>query len=523
MHPPGARCRAPSTISSPVPAVDAATGSLRLRPRRPAPARGPGHLDHRRAPVEPPGGLHRVAERPGDRGRAVRPAERVEGALAAVGHRHLVAVPPGCDGGARRSPRPPRRRSRCRGACREPRRHVAARSIWPHRCPPLPAMPASLPMAVATVAPMAPLVRPADRPRVQPGPGVVRDRDDDGALVSQAGRGRAGVRASARSSRAATSTWIAAAMSDGDRGGGRRAWSRPRASASGCSPSTPRPTGSPTTWCATRCSGSRTTGCGTSPASPPSTRRWRDGLGRLPAVNQAFADAVAEVAPEGATVLVQDYHLCLVAARLRDRRPDLRVRALQPHAVRPARCGSAPCPTPRRRSCSRAWPPTAPAASTRQRWADDFAASRTRARRPRAADVRRRRSPPTRTTSGRRPRRPSAPRRWPRSRRRVGDRAVIGRVDRIELSKNILRGFLAFDVLLEAHPEHRGRVVFVAVAYPSRAGVPATPPTASEIERGRRARSTTGGAPTTGSRSCSTSRTTTRGRSRCCAGPTCCW
>ena len=54
----------------------------------------------------------------------------------------------------------------------------------------------------------------------------------------------------------------------------------------------------------------------------------------------------------------------------------------------------------------------------------------------------------------------------------VGDRAVIGRVDRVELSKNLLRGFLAFDDLLERYPQHRERVVFVAGAYPSREGVP---------------------------------------------------
>jgi trehalose 6-phosphate synthase len=54
----------------------------------------------------------------------------------------------------------------------------------------------------------------------------------------------------------------------------------------------------------------------------------------------------------------------------------------------------------------------------------------------------------------------------------VGDRALIGRVDRVELSKNQLRGFLAYRELLERHPEHHGRVVFVAGAYPSREGVP---------------------------------------------------
>jgi trehalose 6-phosphate synthase len=54
----------------------------------------------------------------------------------------------------------------------------------------------------------------------------------------------------------------------------------------------------------------------------------------------------------------------------------------------------------------------------------------------------------------------------------VQDRFVIGRVDRVELSKNLLRGFQAYAELLESHPEHRERVVFVAHAYESRPGVP---------------------------------------------------
>ena len=55
----------------------------------------------------------------------------------------------------------------------------------------------------------------------------------------------------------------------------------------------------------------------------------------------------------------------------------------------------------------------------------------------------------------------------------LGDRLLITRVDRIELSKNLLRGFAAFDLLLERHPELRERVVFGAFGYPSRQGVPA--------------------------------------------------
>src|SRR5207244_11104393 len=54
----------------------------------------------------------------------------------------------------------------------------------------------------------------------------------------------------------------------------------------------------------------------------------------------------------------------------------------------------------------------------------------------------------------------------------VGDRHLILRVDRIELSKNLLRGFLAFDDLLHARPEWRGLVRFAALIYPSREGLP---------------------------------------------------
>src|SRR5690606_16604298 len=40
-------------------------------------------------------------------------------------------------------------------------------------------------------------------------------------------------------------------------------------------------------------------------------------------VNVAFADTVADTAPEGAAVLVQDYHLSLLGQLLAERRPDL--------------------------------------------------------------------------------------------------------------------------------------------------------------------------------------------------------
>jgi trehalose 6-phosphate synthase len=52
-----------------------------------------------------------------------------------------------------------------------------------------------------------------------------------------------------------------------------------------------------------------------------------------------------------------------------------------------------------------------------------------------------------------------------------GDWRIILRIDRIEPSKNIVRGFQAFDELLELHPEHRAKVKFLALLVPSRLGV----------------------------------------------------
>jgi trehalose 6-phosphate synthase len=51
-------------------------------------------------------------------------------------------------------------------------------------------------------------------------------------------------------------------------------------------------------------------------------------------------------------------------------------------------------------------------------------------------------------------------------------RKLIVRIDRTELSKNIVRGLAAYRELLIAHPEWRGRVMHLAFAYPSRHDLP---------------------------------------------------
>jgi trehalose 6-phosphate synthase len=55
--------------------------------------------------------------------------------------------------------------------------------------------------------------------------------------------------------------------------------------------------------------------------------------------------------------------------------------------------------------------------------------------------------------------------------RRRRDHLIL-RVDRADLSKNVLRGFTGYDLFLEQHPEFRERVTFVAQLMPSRTDVP---------------------------------------------------
>ena len=54
----------------------------------------------------------------------------------------------------------------------------------------------------------------------------------------------------------------------------------------------------------------------------------------------------------------------------------------------------------------------------------------------------------------------------------AGGRQLIVRVDRTELSKNVVRGLAAYRELLVTRPEWRGRVTHLAFAYPSRSELP---------------------------------------------------
>ena len=264
----------------------------------------------------------------------------------------------------------------------------------------------------------------------------------------------------------------------------------------------------------------------------------RDWLAYM-AYNQAFADAVAEEAADGARVLVQDYHLTLVPAMLRARRPDLRIGHFS-HTPWAAP-GLLPLP-------ARGDGPLGPRGAARRRLGRVPHAALGGGLRPLLRRRPRRRShgPLRRRTAVRAARGPRGPdRRATRSastcqglraraaerdvevrlaalREQLGDRKVLVRIDRTELSKNIVRGLLAFRELLATHPEWRERVVHLAFAYPSRHDLPEYRAYTAEVhEHGRRDQrrarhaGLAAGAP-------ATSRTTSPARWRRTGSPTSC-
>lgn len=209
------------------------------------------------------------------------------------------------------------------------------------------------------------------------------------------------------------------------------------------------------------------------------TQRWAS----FERYNEAFARALAEDAAPGALVLVQDYHLALVPRMLRLIRPDLRISHFShtPWAP-PDFLRMLPAPVARQLLVGILGADRA--AFLTERWADAFvdcceqllgatiwnAGSRSRsighgAHRTRigvhslgvdAAGLEERAH------------RSDVEAALVQLRSVVGDRQAVVRVDRTELSKNIVRGLQAFRALLSSHPEWHERVVHLAFAYPSR-------------------------------------------------------
>ena len=200
--------------------------------------------------------------------------------------------------------------------------------------------------------------------------------------------------------------------------------------------------------------------------------------------NRSFAIALAEEGDRDPVYLIQDYHLALVPGLLA-RAPSGRAhRPLHAHAVR-----------------RRDVPPHPPGAHARRDPARDGGRRRGRVPGPAVG----RELPPVGAGTARMPR---PARRTLRDRRSSGhcraafpvavsahsiretatrpeikqvrqelkewkgDAALLLRVDRLEPSKNILRGFLAYELFLRSNPSWQGRVKFLALFSPSREALP---------------------------------------------------
>ncbi|MFE6687110.1 trehalose-6-phosphate synthase [Streptomyces sp. NPDC057743] len=219
---------------------------------------------------------------------------------------------------------------------------------------------------------------------------------------------------------------------------------------------------------------------------------FRDQWAAYEAYNAAFADALAEGAGPGAAVLVQDYHLALVPGMLRQARPDVRIAHFSHTPWAPPEY-FAILPDDVQRKLTLGILGADRANFLTERWARAFTACCERALEPDCTAHWPRHETPSvvavpsegearRTRIGvhglgadaeflrERSRRPDVEERMAALRAQIGgvDRKTIVRVDRTELSKNIVRGLLAYRRLLADRPEWRERVVHLAFAYPSR-------------------------------------------------------
>ncbi|MFE0800685.1 trehalose-6-phosphate synthase [Streptomyces sp. NPDC058812] len=210
------------------------------------------------------------------------------------------------------------------------------------------------------------------------------------------------------------------------------------------------------------------------PLEPAFDAEFRRQWASYEAYNRAFAEALAEEAAEGAVAIVQDYHLTLVPGMLRELRPDLRIGHFSHTPWAPVDYFRL-LPDDIAEQVLRGMLGADRLGFLTRRWADAFTAccdalvcglggteigvhglgadADFLRQRSHEADVDERMAA-LRDEIG------TAP--------DGGARRTIVRVDRTELSKNIVRGLLAYRELLAGRPEWRERVVHVAFAYPSR-------------------------------------------------------
>ncbi len=202
-------------------------------------------------------------------------------------------------------------------------------------------------------------------------------------------------------------------------------------------------------------------------------------------VNRTFAEALAGEADRSPVYLVQDYQLALVPGHLRAMRPDARI-AHFTHTPFAGPTYLRLLPAPVREELLAGMLGADVLGFQADPWAENFLLCVRESLGGAKVDIRRRRI----DYEGRRTlvrtypialdpaplRRVAASPEVKALRRELGawrgDAKLLLRVDRLELSKNIVRGYRAYDAFLSANPDWRGKVRFLSLLPRSRTEIP---------------------------------------------------
>ena len=209
---------------------------------------------------------------------------------------------------------------------------------------------------------------------------------------------------------------------------------------------------------------------------------WRRQWAGYLRYNEAFATALAQEAAPGARVMIQDYHLFLAPRMLRRLRPDVRI-AHFTHTPWVSAEHIESLPGDVAEMLVDGMLGADVIGFHTERWAELFRSTcrSVLGLEPRGVEVF-----PLGVDADellKRARRRDVETALARLEDLVGDCAVIGRVDRTELSKNVWRGLLAYRELLRTRPQWRGKVVHVVYNNPSREDLPAYREYTAAIER----------------------------------------
>lgn len=197
---------------------------------------------------------------------------------------------------------------------------------------------------------------------------------------------------------------------------------------------------------------------------------WQKAWQGYERVNKIFADAIVQEAPQNSIILVQDYHLALVGKYLKKIRNDMKIVhfshtpfcSAQELAILPNQIG---------KLLIEAMSDYDACGFHSKRWENNFIACCKEIEQkvpdtfisPLGPDFESLKE--IASTNACRDQKENLL-------QQVGKRQLLVRVDRMEPSKNLLRGLWAFDEMLALYPEFREKVIFFQIAYPSREELP---------------------------------------------------